>query len=84
MKQITDFLKRFTTLQPTKRKVTEAFITVTEKRKIPITKETVKVNGGYVFITAHPAVKSEIFTQKEGIIGEVNTILGKKIVSDIR
>lgn len=84
MKQITDFLKKFSTLKPVKRKIIEGTLVIAEKQKLPLTKEMIDVRGDCIFITTNSVIKNELFIKKEIFISEINSFLGKDSIKDIR
>lgn len=85
-KNLSSFLEKFANLIPPERFLKEIFIrTVFEVTKINLKEEEIKINGKNIFLSSHPAKKSEIFLQKQVLLKKMNEELSsfKKTIKDI-
>jgi len=84
MRNITNFLKRFSNIKLTSRVIRKVVLDILKDKKIPITEDEVIYSNGVVYIKSNQIVKNEVFFSKEDILKKIEDQLNKKIVVDIR
>lgn len=85
MLHIKTFFEKFTRLVPPEKFVKEAVTKGVSRRfGTPLDPGEIKISKNIVYIVVSPALKSEIFTQKQEILSELREELGDKAPRDIR
>ena len=84
MKKISDFFSKFSKLKPSNRITTESFLNILKKNNLTLDRTDISIRNNTIYIASSPVIKSEIFTQKERIISELNAVLKDVAIKDIR
>lgn len=84
MKKISEFFSKFSKLRPSNQITTKECINILKRNNIILDKTAISVRNNTIYITANAVIKTEIFTQKEKILSELNMVLGDIMVKDIR
>ena len=81
---ISGLLERFKNLKPSDTYVKEAFIDVMkEVMNVEMHKEEIKVQGKNIYLSVHPALKTEIHLQKKSVLEALKNKLQKHEVENI-
>lgn len=72
MKNIDEFLKKFTVIENPQNKKAEIARILNDKFGIKIEQENFDLNKGTLRFKVHPTLKSQIYIQKESILKELN------------
>jgi hypothetical protein len=81
---IAKLLEKFKKLKPSDLYVKEAFIeSMKEVMNVEISKAEINVNGSNIFLTVHPALKTEIFLRKKEILKSLEQKLNKSLIKNI-
>ena len=84
MNNIGDYLKRFTKLEPSDRRVKRAVSeAVSEITGVIVGEDDLKVSGKTVFLNIHPTAKTEIFFKKKKILNQLEDTLGREMVNNL-
>lgn len=82
---IKDYLKRFKNIEPSDRRVKNAFLESFEELfDDTIDVNNIKISNKTIFITTHPVIKKEIFLKKNTLLEKINTKLEQQRITDIR
>lgn len=86
MFNIEDLLRKFKNITPPDDHIkSTTSLVISDKVKININKEKIKLIGNTIHIDASPAVKSVVFRNKTEILNEINNKYGKNSpINDIR
>lgn len=85
MDDVSGFLKRFTQLLQHKDYVVDVCIEVLESvAHVQVTKQDIRLKNKVLTTNISGAMKSQVFMRKNSVITEVNTRIGKTVLTDIR
>ncbi len=85
MNSLSHFLDRFKAILLAPGALKKPIIEVISRcARIDLKETDIEVKEGIIYIKAHPLIKNEIFMRKGRILHEVEVLLGKKSLHDIR
>lgn len=85
MEQISFFLEKFKTLGLESSLVKDLFIkTVGKILNAELSSEDIKIKDGVIYVSAHPALKSELFLKRQILLSELVKSLGPIKIRNIR
>ena len=82
MIELNSFLEKFKKFINTDEEVKKVVISVVEEKTgIKLEKINIKIKENILYLKEHPAVKNEIFMNKETILKEIQKLSGQKIIN---
>ena len=73
MKNIDEFLKKFTVIENPLTKKEEVILILKKHFNITLTQEEFEIKKGALILNVHPTIKSHLFMKKDGILEIINT-----------
>ena len=82
---ISSFLEKFKNIIPPDDFLKKTFISIIkEEVGIEIPRKDIKIERGTIYLSASPAIKSELYIKKPLLLRRLSAILSQEKISDIR